>query len=71
MGTRGRPTFAKRQKEQARAEKARRKEEKKAERSVGKAERPDLAPGEDPDIAHIVPGPQPLPEDDEDAVQAV
>lgn len=70
MATRGRPTFAKRQKEQARAEKAKRKEEKKAERNAGKAERPAAGAGEDPDIAHIVPGPQPIL-DDEEAAQAI
>lgn len=55
-------SFAKRQKERARQEKRRDKEERKNAR---KAERPDRAstPGEDPDIAGIVPGPQPLPYD--------
>jgi len=70
MGTRGRPTFAKRQKEQARAERARRKEEKRAERAAAKGSRPQAAPGQDPDIAHIVPGPQPRVWEDEEA-QAV
>ena len=65
MGTRGRPTFANRQKEQARAEKAKRKEEKRAERSAAKESRPEAPPGEDPDIAHIVPGPQPILDDEE------
>ena len=68
MGTRGRPTFAKRQKEQARAEKAKRKEEKKAERQADKGERPSSGAGEDPDIAHIVPGPQPILDGEEHAV---
>lgn len=66
MATRSRPTFSKRQKEQARAERARRKEEKRAERQAEKDTRRPTAPGEDPDIAHIVPGPQPLPWDDEE-----
>lgn len=55
-------TATKRQKEQARLqhrqEKAARREQRKAE----KANRPERLPGEeDPDIAGIVPGPQPLP----------
>jgi len=71
MGTKGRPTFSKRQKEQARAERARRKSEKRAERQAEKENRPRPGAGEDPDIAHIVPGPQPRPwEEDDDAAQA-
>lgn len=35
-----------------------------AERAAGKGEqRHEAPPGEDPDIAGIVPGPQPLPEE--------
>lgn len=63
MGGRGRATFAKRQKEIARQERARDKMAKRAER---KDTRPKVerGPGEvDPDIADIVPGPQPLPYD--------
>lgn len=53
MGNRG-ATFAKRQREQARKERAREKADKRAER----AKRPaDERPG-DPDIDWIVPGPQ-------------
>ena len=63
MGASGRPSFNKRQKEQARVEKQKRKEEKRAERDADKANRPANAPaGEDPDIAHIIPGPQPIQE---------
>ncbi|WP_373046874.1 hypothetical protein [Vulgatibacter sp.] len=65
MGTRGRPTFAKRQKEQARAERQKRKEERKEQRQAERADRGDLTPGADPDIAHIVPGPQPIYEEEE------
>lgn len=54
----GRPSVSKRRKEQARAErqqeKAQRRQEKKA---LPRAEASD---GEDPDIAGIVPGPQPV-----------
>ena len=58
------PGSTKRQKEAARREKQRRKEEKREQRKREKTERGDqpLAPGEDPDIAGIVPGPQPPPE---------
>jgi hypothetical protein len=59
MGNRGRVTFAKRQREIARQEKAREKSAKRVER---KTTRVKLDRGEqDPDIAGIVPGPQPLP----------
>jgi hypothetical protein len=49
----------KRQKELARQEHQKEKEAKKAERARQKAERPDSADGVDPDIAGIIPGPQP------------
>jgi hypothetical protein len=53
------PGATKRQKEAARRDHQRKKEEKKEQRKREKAERGPLAPGEDPDIAGIVPGPQP------------
>ena len=62
MASKGRATFAKRQKEIARQERAREKAAKRVERKETKA-KPDRAAGEDPDIAGIVPGPQPLPYD--------
>ena len=62
MGNRGRATFAKRQREIARQEKARDKAAKRVERDETKVKL-DRAAGEDPDIAGIVPGPQPLPYD--------
>jgi len=53
----------KRQKEMARQQKQRDKESRKEERQRDKEARPVRQPGdEDPDIAGIVPGPQPLPE---------
>ena len=59
-----RPTGEKRRKERARQEKKRDKAEKREQR---KAERENRAgrsdQDEDPDIAGIVPGPQPLPEE--------
>lgn len=63
MANRGRATFAKRQKEIARQERAREKAAKRLERKVVKAQRPEITGEEDPDIAGIVPGPQPLPYD--------
>ncbi len=50
----------KRQKEMARQQHQREKEAKKAERQREKDTRPPRQPGgEDPDIAGIIPGPQP------------
>jgi hypothetical protein len=63
MANRGRATFAKRQKEIARQERAREKATKRVERkeTFVKVDRKGVE--EDPDIAGIVPGPQPLPYD--------
>jgi len=49
----------KRQKERARQEKKREKDAGRLERRKDKAAREGQPPGEDPDIAGIVPGPQP------------
>jgi hypothetical protein len=59
------PGSTKRQKEAARRDKQRKKGEKKEMRKREKDELPGspLSPGEDPDIAGIVPGPQPISED--------
>ena len=62
MGNRGRATFAKRQREIARQERARDKASKRVERKDTKI-KPDRKGEVDPDIAGIVPGPQPLPYD--------
>ena len=53
--------FEKRRKELARKERQREKAERREIRDREKAERPAV-PGEDPDIAGIVPGPQPTPD---------
>ncbi|MFY9608275.1 MAG: hypothetical protein WAU45_06615 [Blastocatellia bacterium] len=61
MAKKSRPTFQKRHKEKARQEKRKDKEQRRLESK----DRKDLEPrieGEDPDIAGIRPGPQPLPE---------
>jgi hypothetical protein len=61
MGGKSRTSVTKRQKEQARQQrrvtKAARREQRAAERTA----RPQDVDGEDPDIAGIVPGPQPHP----------
>lgn len=63
MANKGRATFAKRQKEIARQERAREKAAKRVERTETKVKLDRKAVDEDPDIAGIVPGPQPLPYD--------
>ena len=65
MANKGRATFAKRQKEIARQERAREKSAKRVERETTKT-KTDRPAGVDPDIADIVPGPQPLPYDIEE-----
>lgn len=50
----------KRLKEKARQDKAREKAEDRQQRKVARENRPEAAPGEDPDIAGIIPGPQPI-----------
>jgi hypothetical protein len=55
-------TFQKRQKERARLDKQRDKAEKMRLRRAQPNTRANAEPGVDPDIAGIVPGPQPLPE---------
>ena len=56
-------SFAKRQKELRRQEKQRDKEQRRRDRRTT-AEGGTDAPAEDPDIAGIVPGPQPMPDGD-------
>lgn len=63
MGT-ARPSFMKRQKENKRLDKAKDKDARRDERKKEKAgQGPRPAGAEDPDIAHIVPGPQPIVEE--------
>jgi hypothetical protein len=52
-------TPAKREKERARLDRQRQKEQRREQRKVDKANTPRQKDGEDPDIAGIVPGPQP------------
>lgn len=58
----GRPSMNKRRKEQERRQWQQQKADRRAQRVEEKRNRP-TTPGEDPDIAGIVPGPQPPPED--------
>ena len=62
MAGKSRATFAKRQREIARQERARDKAAKMKERRDTRVKL-DRKAEEDPDIAGIVPGPQPLPYD--------
>ena len=57
------PGSNKRQKELARLERRKEKDEKREQRKKERADRV-VPEGEDPDIAGIVPGPQPKPEDE-------
>lgn len=63
------PSFLKRQKERARLQKRALKEERRAQRKEErKTSREGVSGDEDPDLAGIVPGPQPRPwADDEEA----
>ena len=67
MAKKSRQTFLKRAKEKTRQDRKSEKEARKAEARERKANLPPRAEGdEDPDIAGIVPGPQPLPPQFED-----
>jgi len=65
MANRSRPSQQKRHKERARQEKQKIKAEKRLEAKTRSLTRDPVNPGEDPDIAGIVPGPQPPREDQE------
>jgi hypothetical protein len=58
-----RATFSKRELERQRQQRREEKAAKRLARLAEKKERPPAPPGEDPDIAGIVPGPQPPQED--------
>ncbi len=62
MAKKSRPTFQKREKEKARVQKQKEKESRRVESKERRADQPASFGGEDPDIAGIRPGPQPLPE---------
>ncbi len=58
MASSKRPSIDKRNREQALRERNAAKQERRAKRSAERKTREDAPPGEDPDIASIVPGPQ-------------
>ena len=68
MANRTRPTLEKRAKERARQEKRKLKDERREQAKATRAANPRQQGEEDPDIAGIVPGPQPSPWGDEEEV---
>lgn len=62
MGRQSKATFQKREKEKARMQRARDKEANRMENKQRRAEAGPRPVDYDPDLAGIVPGPQPLPE---------
>ena len=63
MAMTGRPSINKRNREQAKREKQQEKAARRAARAADKNNRARSDDGEDPDLAGIVPGPQPPLED--------
>ena len=63
MAMTGRPSIHKRNREQAKREKQQEKAARRQQRAEEKKNRGASGDGEDPDIAGIVPGPQPPSED--------
>lgn len=61
MVNRARPARNKRERERAKQEKQKEKAQKRVEAKMRRDTSGPAAPGEDPDIAGIVPGPQPSP----------
>ena len=57
------PSVNKRLKERNRQDKQKEKEAKREQRKQDKVEKPVSQDGIDPDIAGIVPGPQPIPDE--------
>jgi hypothetical protein len=66
MANRSRPTLLKREREKMRMEKQQQKNVRRQETKERKASAPPRPQGEDPDIAGIRPGPQPIPWLDEE-----
>ena len=60
MANRSRPTLQKREREKARLERQRHKEQRRQETKERRAQQGPRPTGEDPDLAGITPGPQPL-----------
>jgi hypothetical protein len=66
MASRPKVTQQKRARERARQERQQEKLRRRDEAKLRRANTPTAATGEDPDIAGIVPGPQPSPWGDDD-----
>jgi hypothetical protein len=66
MASRPKVTQQKRARERARQERQQEKLRRRDEAKTRRANTPGVPGGEDPDIAGIVPGPQPRPWDDDD-----
>ena len=64
MANSGRPSVNKRNREQARKERTQEKAQERSQRAAQRLAKGDTStnPDEDPDIAHIIPGPQPIPQ---------
>ena len=69
MASRPKVTQQKRARERARLERQQEKVRRRDEAKTRKANTPAGATDEDPDIAGIVPGPQPRPWDDDDLIE--
>jgi hypothetical protein len=69
MASRPKVTQQKRARERARQERQQEKVRRRDEAKTRKANTPAGVTDEDPDIAGIVPGPQPRPWDDEDLIE--
>lgn len=69
MAQKSKDTFQKREREKEKQQKAKDKEARRVEAKVVKANRPQFDGDEDPDLAGIEPGPQPLPEQFQYAVR--
>jgi hypothetical protein len=61
-----RPSVNKRLREASKKEKQVAKAERRAQRAEGRKQKGDTSTAEDPDLAGIVPGPQPLPWGDDE-----
>jgi hypothetical protein len=66
MANRTKVTQQKRARERAKQERQQEKTRRREEAKVRKANEPHQSGGEDPDIAGIIPGPQPRPWEDAD-----
>jgi hypothetical protein len=66
MPPKTRPSIAKRNREQARRDRQAEKAARRSERSAQRRDKANVAPGEDPDLAGIVAGPQPEHEESDE-----